>query len=97
MHEAARLATCPPMLVTVHVLFCAARWKKPHLFAENLQCTMLRVCHSMREFGGLTRPRPSVREMFVYSGRTHVLFFFTSFFSDLMVNAHYSSRYLEYV
>ena len=34
----------------------------------------LRMCHSVREFGGLTRPHPSVHETFAFSGRTHVFF-----------------------
>ena len=40
MHEAARLATCTPMLVIVRARFCAVRRKKPQLFAVNLQSTM---------------------------------------------------------
>ena len=39
---------------------CAACWKN-HSFLRRFCCASgLRVCHSVQEFGGLTRPHPSV-------------------------------------
>ena len=58
----------PPLLFTVHALFCAARWKIHSSSRRISNARCLRVCYSVRELGSAPTGSCSV----CLFGRTHV-------------------------